>query len=166
MTSTSGTAWDVGSTPSTSSSRSLSTYARIASSCARMRSSSSSVRCRRANRATCRTSSRLSMGSLQLLEMGVLEREALAADAGEADRHDDVGGLALDTDHEALAPAGMAHPRTDLERQVVVRDLGGGPMPDLVGFEARRRRRARRVERGQLILRHLAQGARWLPPPR
>src|SRR5439155_7458675 len=63
MTFTRGTAWDVGSTPVTSSRLSLSMYWRIPLSCSRMRSSSVSLSSRRASRAMWSTSSRVIIGA-------------------------------------------------------------------------------------------------------
>src|SRR5215470_19646038 len=83
-------------------------------SCSRMRSSSASSSASRANRATCSTSCREIM--LELLQLGVLERQALAADAGEADGHHRVGAITLDADHQPLAEPRVAHAGADADR--------------------------------------------------
>src|SRR5262245_40448786 len=107
MTLVSGTACDVGSTPATSSAWSLSMYARMPSSSSRIRSLSSGERSRRARRATCSTSARVIRRSAtsDLLEMGVLQRQALAAHAREVDGGDHVFPLALQAHEEPLAVA-------------------------------------------------------------
>src|SRR5262245_7785789 len=160
MTLTTSTACEVGSTPVVSTRRSVSRWARIEFSCSRMRSSSASVRCSRVRRATCSTSLRSIIGS-QLLEVSVLHREALAPHAGEADRHDVVAAVALDADDEPLAEARMAHPRAHAERQVLGDGVRCGRVGGGIGGPAGRRL-APNVQRGQLILAHLAQEARGL----
>src|SRR5205823_8738533 len=82
-------------------------------SCSRMRSSSASFSARRERRATCSTSCREI--TLELLQLRVLQRQPLAADAGEADRHDRVAAVALHAHHHALAEARMPHPGADLD---------------------------------------------------
>src|SRR5437867_13391055 len=112
MTLTTSTACEVGSTPSVSTARSVSRCARMEFSCSRIRSSSASVRARRVNRATCSTSLRSIIRSQllsQLLEVGVLQREPLAAHAGEPHRHDEAGAVPLHPDHQALAYARLPH---------------------------------------------------------
>src|SRR4030095_2444284 len=146
--------------PVGSPSRSVSRWARIEFSCSRMRSSSASVRARRVRRATCSTSLRSIIGS-QLLEMSVLHREALAPDAGEADRHDVVAAVALDADNEPLAEARMAHARAHAERQLLGDGVGGGGVGG-GGDGPAGGCLAPDVQRGQLVLAHLAQEARGL----
>src|SRR5947207_8523349 len=119
ITFTIGTACEVGSTFAVSSSLSLSMYARMPLSCSRIFSSSASVSASRASLATCSTSFR-SITSVDLFQMRVLHRQALAPDAREAHRHHHVLALALHADHEALAEAIVTHVRADLEGQVVV----------------------------------------------
>src|SRR2546430_13271480 len=97
-------------------------------SSSRMRSSSASVRARRVRRATCSTSLR-SITASHLLEVGILDREPLAPDAREPDRHDEVGPIPLDPDHQPLAEARVAYAGPDAERQVLAdrfRGPGGG----------------------------------------
>src|SRR5262245_677362 len=129
-------------------------------SCSRIRSSSGSVRASRVRRAACSTSLRSIIDS-HLLEVGVLDREPLAADTREADRHDVVGAVALDADHQPLAEARMAHARADAERQVLADRVGrrgvGGRVLGPAG-----RWLAPRVERDELALGHLPQEARGL----
>ena len=94
-----------------------------------MRSFSSSAERSRASRATCSTSFIVILGSaigLQLLEVRVLERQALAADAGEVHGGDDVAALALDADEQPLAPARVAELGADAEREIVVRRVAAG----------------------------------------
>src|SRR6187399_2673891 len=83
-------------------------------SCSRMRSSSASLSARRERRATCSTSCREII--LELLQIRVLERQALAADAGEPDGHDDIRAVALHADDHALAEARVAHAGAHLDR--------------------------------------------------
>src|SRR5438093_7706764 len=83
-------------------------------SCSRMRSSSASVRASRESRATCSTSCREI--TLELLQLGVLQREPLAAHAGEADRHDRVAAVALHAHHQALAEPRVTHAAAYLDR--------------------------------------------------
>src|SRR5262245_62810316 len=125
-----------------------------------MRSSSASVRCSRVRRATCSTSLRSIIGS-QLLEMSVLLREALAADAREADRHDVVAAVALDADDQPLAEARMAYARSHAERQLLGNRVGGRRVGGGVDGPAGRRL-APDVQRRQLLFAHLAQEARGL----
>src|SRR2546425_11804090 len=127
-------------------------YRRIPLSCSRMRSISVSLSSSRARGATWANSPRLIMGagsarpadsvgglrrgaprfrsayrdSLQsdLLQVGVLERELLAAHRREADGDERVTTAPLDTDHEPLAPAAVADARADLEGQVVGARIG------------------------------------------
>src|SRR5881296_2713285 len=160
MTLTTSTACEVGSTPSVSTARSVSRCARMEFSCSRIRSSSASVRASRVRCATCSTSVRSIMGS-ELLQMGVLQREPLAADAGEAHRDDEVGAVPLDPDDEPLAETRVTHLGADAERQVFADGVRGRR----VGYRVRRpagRGLTSRVQRDELILRHLAQEARGL----
>src|SRR5262245_7185605 len=160
ITLTRGTAWDVGSTPATSTALSFSMYWRMAASSTRMRSSSASVRASRPSRATCSTSLR-SITS-QLLEVCVLERQPLATDAGEAHRHDDVGPLPLHPHHQPFAPARVAHASADLDREIGLGRRGRRLMGDLVAQHVRRRLRPR-VQGLELPFRHLAEEPRRLP---
>src|SRR5713101_2884190 len=105
------------------------------SSSRRMRSFSSGPSSSRASRATCSTSFSEILGSLMtvlhLLEVRVLERQALAPDAGEVHGRDHLVTRALEAHEEALAPARMAQLCAEPEREVVRRfGLGrgdGGP---------------------------------------
>src|SRR5262249_60409440 len=124
---------------------------------------SASGSARRDSRATCSTSCREIM--LELLQLRVLQRQALAADAGEPDRHDDVTAVALHADYHALAEPGVPHARADLDRpRFLLR---------LVARHLARRHRYRRcrllyapgVERQQPVLGHLAQETRGLAHP-
>src|SRR3989442_13294647 len=58
--------------------------------------------------------------TLELLEVRVFERQALAAHAGEVHGGDDVAAFSLDADEEPLAPARVTELRAHAERQVVV----------------------------------------------
>src|SRR5262249_7587893 len=123
-----------------------------------MRSSSASDRASRASRATWRTSSGEIRGSgtSDLLEMRVLERQALAAHAREVHGGDDVLALALYPHQEALAPSGVAQARAHLEGQALVdlrRRGRGGPRG-----HARRARPA--VEERDLLFGDLQEEAR------
>src|SRR3990170_3050351 len=104
-----------------------------------MRSSSASLSSSRASRATCSTSCLLIMPAhsscSELLELGVLERELLPADGGEAHRHERIAAAPLDADHEPLAPAAVADPSADLERQIVA----PGVEPGLLRLDLARR---------------------------
>src|SRR5262245_58186160 len=66
---------------------------------------------------------RESRGS-DLLEVGVLERQALAADTGEVHCRDDVGAFALEADEQPLAPTGVAQLGAEAKRKVIG-GLGG-----------------------------------------
>src|SRR4029077_19427657 len=129
-------------------------------SCSRMRSNSASVKARRVRRATCSTSLRSIIAS-HLLEMRVLDREPLAADAREPDRDDVVGPVALDPDHQALAEARVAHPGPDAEGQILADRFGGRSVGSgILGPSGRRL--PPRIQRDELALRHLAQEPRGL----
>src|ERR671918_534417 len=92
-----------------------------------MRSLSTSLSASRASRATCSTSSREI--TLQLLQLSVLQRQPLAADAGEADRHDRVRAVALHAHHQALAEARVANAGADLDRPRLFLRLVAGHHP-------------------------------------
>src|SRR5215475_6226640 len=158
MTLTIGTACEVGSTPAVSRARSVSMYARMPLSCSRMRSSSASVSARRDSRATCSTSCREIM--LELLQLRVLQRQALAPDAGEADGHDDVAAVALHAHHHALAESRVPHARADLDRPRLLLRLVARHLARRHRYRGRRLLHAPGVERLQPVLGHLAQEAR------
>src|SRR5919204_4328974 len=92
------------------------------SSSRRMRSLSASVSSSRASRATCSTSFSVILGSVMLpdlLELRVLERQTLAADAGEVHREDHVAALPLEPDEPAFAPARMTQLGAQAEGELI-----------------------------------------------
>src|ERR1700675_4026892 len=100
--------------------------------------------------------------SLELFQVSVLQREALAADAGEVDGGNDVAAFSLDPVQEPLAPARVAELRADAEWQGVVlhRRRQGYRCSARHG-----RRGLRRVEQHELRLRDFEQKTRGLPRP-
>src|SRR5881296_1247056 len=109
-------------------------YWRIAESCSRIRARSLAVR--------------------------VLERQSLAADTGEADGDDRVAAFLLEPDDHPFAPARVANARAHAERQIVSERLAEGRVRLTHDPAARL---GPRVERRQVLLRHLAQEAGRLP---
>src|SRR6266446_9763645 len=95
---------------------------------------------------------------VQLLEVGVLQREPLAPDAGEGHGHHDVRAVALDADHQALSEARLAHARADLDRPRLLFGLVARHHARL----GERRLGSRGVEQREVRLRHLAQEPRGL----
>src|SRR2546429_7715776 len=91
--------------------------------------------------------------------MRVLERQPLPANAGEADGDDRVAALLLDADDHPLAPARVPNARAHAKRQIVAERLAEGRVRLAHDPAARLRPR---VERRQVLLRHLAQEARRL----
>src|SRR5437588_198376 len=74
---------------------------------------------RRASRATCSTSFR-SIMRVDLLEVRVLQREALAPHAREAHGHHDILTFSLHSDDEAFPESRVPDLGTDFHRKVVV----------------------------------------------
>src|SRR3989475_10901840 len=91
--------------------------------------------------------------------MRVLEQDPLPANAGEAAGHDRLAALLLDADAHPLAPARVPNARAPAKRQIVAERLAEGRVRLAHDPAARLRPR---VERRQVLLRHLAQEARRL----
>src|SRR5262245_42714924 len=131
------------------------------SSSRRIRSFSASVSVSRESLATWSTSFMLILASataLELLQMGVLKGEALAAHACEVHGGDHVVAFSLDAHEQAFAPARVAELGADAEGQIIV--LHGGRRGRRLSH--RGRRGARGVQQHELLRGNLEQEARGL----
>src|SRR6202035_852485 len=127
------------------------------SSSLRIRSFSGADSSSRASRATCSTSTIVIFGApatLDLLQMRVLQRETLAAHAGEVDGGDHVRALALHPDPQALGPPRVAQLGAQAEREVVPAVRLGRR-----GHGGDDRVRPPRVQELELLLRNLEEEA-------
>src|SRR5262245_14467441 len=128
------------------------------SSSRRIRSFSASVSVSRESLATWSTSFMLIFASattLELLEVGVLKGETLAADTCEVHGGDHVVAFPLDAHEQAFTPARVAELGADAEGQVVV--LDGGHRGRWLSH--RGRRGARGVQQDELLRGNLEQEA-------